>query len=194
MAQASHVVKLQAITISWMLIECGVALAASWKAHSPVLLAFGADSLVELLSACVVLLQFSPSLRLNARRASQGSGVLLFSLAGIVVLTSVGALLLRIEPDRSWAGIAVTAAALVIMPILSGAKKRAAYALDNRALAADAVQSAACAYLAAISLIGLAANAAFRISWIDPVAALIAVPIICLEGMRALRGEPCQCG
>jgi hypothetical protein len=51
------VVWLQGVTLLWMLIECGVALFAASRAHSPALLAFGSDSLVELLSAAVVLLQ-----------------------------------------------------------------------------------------------------------------------------------------
>jgi divalent metal cation (Fe/Co/Zn/Cd) transporter len=189
----SRVVKLQAITILWMLAECGIALTASWKARSPALLAFGSDSLVELLSAGVVLLQFSPRFRLGVIRAAWWSGVLLLLLAGLVTATSVAALTLGIHPAPSWAGIAITAAALIVMPLLSRAKRKAAYAINNRALAADAVQSATCAYLAAITLIGLAANAIFEVRWIDPLAALIAVPFICIEARRALRGEPCEC-
>jgi hypothetical protein len=50
-----------------------------------------------------------------------------------------------------------------------------------------------CAYLAAITLFGLAINAAFHVCWIDPVAALAAIPIICIEGRRALRGDVCGC-
>lgn len=189
----SQVVKLQVITILWMLLECGVALTASWRARSPVLLAFGSDSFVELLSAGIVLLQFSPSFKLNSTRAALWSGVLLLLLAGLVTATSLAALAFRIRPATSWLGIAITAAALIIMPLLSKAKRRAAFAINNRALAADAVQSATCAYLAAISLVGLAANAKFGLHWIDPMAALIAVPFICIEAKRALRGDPCQC-
>jgi hypothetical protein len=43
------VVWLQGVTLLWVLIECGVALFAASRAHSPALLAFGSDSLVELL-------------------------------------------------------------------------------------------------------------------------------------------------
>ena len=49
---------LQWITLTWMLLECGASLWAAAQAHSVALLAFGADSLVEMLSATVVLLQF----------------------------------------------------------------------------------------------------------------------------------------
>jgi divalent metal cation (Fe/Co/Zn/Cd) transporter len=176
-----------------MLIECGVALISAWRAKSPALLAFGADSFVELLSATVVLLQFVPAFSLSKPRAARWAGILLFVLAGVVTVTAVVALTGGTEPVPSWLGIGVTVAALIAMPVLSRAKRRAAHRLHNSALAADAVQSATCAYLAAITLFGLGLNAALSVPWIDPVAAMIAVPIICLEGKRALRGEDCGC-
>jgi len=94
-------------------------------------------------------------------------------------------------PETSWIGIGVTIAALIVMPLLSSAKRRASKETRNVALSADAVQSATCAYLAGITLAGLALNAVLRIPSIDPAAALVAVPIICLEGRKALQGESC---
>jgi len=47
---------LQGVTLAWMLIECAASLYAA--ARSAALLAFGADSLVGLLSASVALLSF----------------------------------------------------------------------------------------------------------------------------------------
>jgi divalent metal cation (Fe/Co/Zn/Cd) transporter len=188
-----QIIRLQVVTLAWMLVECGIALVSAWRARSPALLAFGADSLVELLSAAVVLLQFMPAFTLSKPRAARWAGILLFVLAGVVTITAVVALTRGVEPDPTWLGIGVTVAALVAMPVLSRAKRRAARRLHNSALAADAVQSATCAYLAAVTLFGLALNAAFSAPWIDPAAALIAVPIICVEGRRALRGEVCGC-
>ena len=95
------------------------------------------------------------------------------------------------QPNTSWIGIGVTGAALIIMPLLSSAKRRAGKAAHNAALIADAVQSATCAYLAGITLVGLVFNAMLHIPWIDPVAALAVVPVICVEGRRALQGEKC---
>jgi divalent metal cation (Fe/Co/Zn/Cd) transporter len=190
---ARQVIWLQVVTLAWMLIECGIALVAAWRAQSPLLLAFGADSVVELLSATVVLLQFVPAIALSKAWAARLAGILLIVLAGGVTVTSGVALIGGVEPGSSWLGIGVTIAALIAMPLLSGAKRRAARRLHNTALAADAVQSATCAFLAAITLFGLALNAAFSVPWIDPAAALVAVPIICLEGRRALRGEICGC-
>ena len=192
-ALLGQVLRLQVVTLVWMLVECGIALVSAWRAHSPALLAFGADSFVELLSASVVLLQFVPRFTLSKPQAARLAGILLFVLAGVVTATAVATLFAGVEPDPSWLGIGVTVAALIAMPALSRAKRRAARRLNNNALAADAVQSATCAYLAAVTLLGLALNAAFSLPWIDPAAALIAVPIICLEGRRALRAEACGC-
>jgi divalent metal cation (Fe/Co/Zn/Cd) transporter len=187
------ILRLQAITIAWMLAESGVALASAWKAHSPALLAFGADSLVELMSATVVLLQFATPMRIGTARAAKIAGILLFALAGTVVIASVAALVGHVESEKSPMGIAITILALLAMPLLARAKRKAASASGNRALAADAMQSATCAYLAAITLAGLAVNAAFQIAWFDPAAALAAVPVICIEARKALRGDPCGC-
>jgi hypothetical protein len=55
------------------------------------------------------------------------------------------------------------------------------------------VQSAACAYLALVTLVGLAANAIFHIAWMDGLAALAAVPILIKEGRSAWRGQGCAC-
>jgi divalent metal cation (Fe/Co/Zn/Cd) transporter len=184
---------LQITTICWMLIECSVALTAAWRAHSPALLAFGSDSSVELLSAIVVLLQFTSILKVSTERAARLAGILLYLLAGIVAMISVSALVLRVEPDTSKLGIGVTIAALTIMPVLSRAKRRNANLTGNRALAADAVQSATCAYLAGLTLLGLILNATLHIRWVDPLAALIAIPIIVIEARRALRGEVLGC-
>ena len=85
----------------------------------------------------------------------------------------------------------MTIAALVVMPLLSSEKRRAGKTAHNAALTADAVQSATCAYLAGITLGGLVLNAVLHIRWIDPIAALAAVPVICVEGKKASRGESC---
>jgi divalent metal cation (Fe/Co/Zn/Cd) transporter len=183
---------LQWITIVWMVIECGVSLWAAAQAHSVALLAFGSDSLVELLSAVVVLLQFRPKFPLRKAHADKASAVLLFLLAGVILCV---AWLGRGRPmETSCAGIAITALALVVMPVLASMKRRQARRMNNRALAADATQSATCAYLAAVTLAGLAIYAFWHIRWVDTLAALAAIPIVLVEGRRAWRGEGCGCG
>ncbi len=184
---------LQGVTIAWMLIETAVSLYSAQQAHSTALLAFGSDSLVELLSATVVLLSCMPTFSLSKERAERWAGILLFVLAAVVAITAVASLIYRIQPEASGLGIGITIAALIVMPLLAWGKRRMAHATNSCALAADAVQSATCAYLAALTLVGLAINATFHIHWIDSAAALAALPILFVEGDRAMRGESCGC-
>lgn len=177
----------------WMLVECGLSLYASAAAHSPAMFAFGSDSLVELLSAGVVLLQFLPRFSVSERIAARAAGALLFALAVIVCAMAIGSLTLHLYPETTRLGIGITLAALIAMPILAKLKRREARRSHNAALAADAVQSATCAYLAAIALTGLAINAIFHIAWFDSLAALIAVPFLIKEGRSAWRGDACGC-
>jgi divalent metal cation (Fe/Co/Zn/Cd) transporter len=182
---------LQGVTLVWMLIECAISLIAAMRAHSVALLVFGTDSLIELLSALVVLLQFLPHFPLRKSHADRAAAVLLFLLAGVVVL--IAALSRHRAVETSCLGIGITALALVVMPVLAALKRRQARILNNRALAADAAQSATCAYLAAVTLTGLAINAIWHVVWVDTIAALAAVPILIVEGRRAWRGEGCGC-
>ena len=179
------------ITLGWMTLECAGSLFAAARAHSVALLAFGSDSLVELLSAAVVLLHFLPRFPLKKAHADRSAAILLFVLAGVVVGTAM--LAYRTPVETSSLGIAITALALIGMPVLARLKQRQARILNNRALAADAAQSATCAYLAAVILCGLLVHALWRISWVDTVAALAAVPFLLVEGRRAWRGQGCGC-
>ena len=184
---------LQGVTLAWMTVELGVSAYAAITAHSPAMLAFGADSLVELLSATVVLLQWIPSVSISERSAGRTAGVLLFALAVVVAAISIASLILRARPRTSRSGIAITIAALIAMPVLAALKRREARRSKNAALAADAVQSATCAYIALIALAGLTINASFHIPWFDSVAALAAIPLLIKEGRSAWQGDTCGC-
>jgi divalent metal cation (Fe/Co/Zn/Cd) transporter len=184
---------LQGVTLAWMLVELGVSAYAAATAHSPVMLAFGSDSLVELLSASVVILQWIPGMSISERRAGRTAGALLFVLALVVAAVTVSSFALRWRPETSRAGIGITLAALIAMPVLAGLKRREARRSGNAALAADAVQSATCAYLALIALVGLTINAAFHIAWFDSLAALAAIPLLIKEGRTAWQGHACGC-
>jgi divalent metal cation (Fe/Co/Zn/Cd) transporter len=176
-----------------MLVECGISLYAAASANSPAMLAFGSDSLIELFSAAVVLFQLLPRFPLSQKRANRTAGLLLFVLASVVAAIAMAALMLHTHPATSRPGVVITLAALAVMPALAWLKNREAARNNNRALRADAVQSATCAYLAGITFVGLAVNAVFGAAWFDSLAALAAVPLLVKEGKAAWRGERCAC-
>src|ERR1035438_2592624 len=85
----ASVLWLQGVTLAWMLVEFAVSAYAATTAHSPVMLAFGSDSLVELMTAAVVLLQWIPSVSISERKATRTASVLLLVLAFVVAGTAV---------------------------------------------------------------------------------------------------------
>jgi divalent metal cation (Fe/Co/Zn/Cd) transporter len=187
--------RIQAITIVWMCVEAAVSLSAAWIARSPALLAFGGDSAVELLSAGVVLWRFRVhALQEHAeRRAARITGVLLFVLAAYVVVASSLTLLGYSEPKPPYLGIVILLAAAAVMPSLAKEKRKLSAATGSAALRADAAESALCAYLSLIALVGLGVSAIWHVAWADPVAALVVTPLIVWEGREAVRGKSCGC-
>ncbi|MBA3914476.1 MAG: cation transporter [Acidobacteriales bacterium] len=190
-AQAA-VHKLQYLTIGWMCVEFSVALVAGIDAHSVSLTAFGADSLIELLSAVVVLrrIQVGPS---TERAAARINAILLYALALYIVCTS-GFFLWngRFDARPSAAGMVLLVAAAIIMPSLGSMKKRKAIETRNASLRADAAQSNLCAYMSWIALAGLAINGVFHLPWADCAAALCLLPIVIREANEARKGEVCH--
>ena len=187
------VLQLQIITLVWMSVEAIVSLRTAWTSRSPALLAFGGDSLIELLSAAVVFWRFR--FTLGEARAARIAGGLLFALAGFVVLTSILNFIGYREAQRSLVGIGILLAAAVMMPWLASQKRKLAVVSSSSALKADAAESALCGYMAWIGLAGLTINAIWYRSWADPVAALALVPLIVREGWEAVRFSRlgCQC-
>jgi len=116
------VLQLQIITLIWMSVEAIVSLGTAWTSHSPALLAFGGDSLIELLSAAVVFWRFR--FTLAEARAARIAGGLLFALARFVVLTSVLNFFGYREAQRSLLGIGILFAAAVMMPCLASRKRK----------------------------------------------------------------------
>lgn len=186
--------RVQTITIVWMSVEAALSLWAAWMARSPALAAFGGDSAVELMSAVVVLWRFRVHAYENAeRRAARIAGGLLLALAAYVVIFSTMSLLGQNEPQTSYLGIGVLVMAAILMPWLAREKRRLSALTKSAALRADAAESALCAYLSVIALIGLVVHAIWHIRWADPVAALAIIPLILYEAREALRGKPCGC-
>lgn len=191
-----QIVSLQVITVLWMCVEAAIALFTALRARSVALLGFGADSGIELVSAFVVFLRFRKVAYVDEKKAARITGLLLFALAAFIVGSSIVAFTNpRFRPEPSYLGIALLIAAGFFMPWLASQKRDLAARANSGALQADAVQSSMCAYLAWIALGGLVLNATFKISWADPSAALLLLPIILREGWEAMQGKSCpDCG
>ncbi len=189
---------LEYFTIAWNSLEGLIALAAGFVAGSVALVGFGFDSLIEVTSGAALLWRLhhdsNEHRREHAERAALRTvGVCFITLALYVAYHSMNSLLAREVPERSLPGIILAIASLVVMPMLSKAKRRVAATLGSAAMNADARQTEFCTYLSAILLGGLLLNALFGLWWADPLAGLVMAPIIGKEGVEALQEKECAC-
>ncbi len=188
--------RLNRLTIGWNAVEGIVAVVAGLAAGSVSLVGFGLDSGIEVSAAVILAWRLAQERHQGCtqaadRRATRAIALSFFALAAYVGVEGVRDLLGRAEPEASIPGIALATLSLVVMPLLARAKRKVAPVLGSRAAVSEANQTSLCAWLSAVLLVGLAANAALGWWWADPVAALVMVPIIVREGVAALRGETC---
>jgi divalent metal cation (Fe/Co/Zn/Cd) transporter len=188
-------VRLEFVTVAWMAAEAVLAIGAGIAARSVLLTAFGFDSVIELLSGVTLLWRLTSEARGRVpahiegveRRATVISAALLAVLCAYLVLVGLGGLVVRLHPAGSALGVAVSAAAVVVMPVLAWRKRRANIIIRSSALRADIAETVTCAYLAAATLAGAGLNLAFGWWWAEYVAALALLVFIAMETREALE-------
>ncbi len=174
-------IRAEVITVSWMALEGIIAIASGVVAGSVLLIAFGADSAIELISGVVLLWRLSAEAKSSdmerieqvERRATWISAILLALLCLYVAATTVMGLVGRVEPESSFTGILVSIGALIFMPLLARAKHDINQRLDSAALRADIAESLTCAYMAGTVLVGLAFNAVLGWWYAEYIAAAV---------------------
>ena len=191
--------RLQCFSIAWNFCETMLSIAAGVLSRSTALIAFGADSLIEMASALAVVWRLhrdrDQTHRDRAERTSlRMVGACFIALAIYVTCESGFALLRHEAPEQSFLGIGVAIGSLIAMPLLAGAKRRVAADIGSNAMRSDAKQADFCAYLSGLLLVGLLFNAVFDWWWADPSASLVMVPIIFSEGVAGLKGRNCCTG
>jgi len=188
--------RLEHFTIAWNSLEGLVAIIAGVSAGSISLVGFGWDSFIEVTSGATLLWRMSVDAdaghrEQNERLSLRIVGACFIALAAYIAYEAVSDLIARKTPEHSIPGIVLACVSLVVMPILSHAKKRGASDLCSPAMNADARQTDFCVYLSVILLAGLVLNATLGCWWADPLAALIMVPVIAKEGFEGLKARAC---
>lgn len=176
---------LEYVSMAWMTLEAAIAIAAGAAAHSIALMGFGLDSVIELVAGALVIWELRGADRERERSATRLIGVTFFLLAGYVAVEAIRDLLTHARPERSLPGLAITGAALIVMPALAVGKRRVGRALNNRTLLADAAETTLCALLSTATILGLGLNAVFGWGWSDPLAALVIAGLAVREGLEA---------
>jgi divalent metal cation (Fe/Co/Zn/Cd) transporter len=188
--------RLEYFTIAWNSLEGLVAVIAGILAGSISLVGFGIDSFIEVTSGTVLLWRMSVDADVQRKERNQRLslrivGVCFVALATYISYESVSDLISRKPPEHSIPGIVLACVSLIVMPLLSRAKKKVGQELGSTAMHADAKQTDFCMYLSAILLLGLLLNAGLGWWWADPVAALVMAPLIAKEGIHGMKAQTC---
>jgi divalent metal cation (Fe/Co/Zn/Cd) transporter len=182
-------------SLVWMTVEGVVGLIAGLDANALSVIVWAASSFVEGLASIIVIWRFTGSRTLSeqseraAQRLVAGSFLL---LVPFFVYEAIRRLIVGSDTTSSTLGIAVTASAIVLMPLLGYAKVRLGQRLGSRATAGEGIQNLMCAAQAAAALIALV-GASAGLSVIDPIAALVIAAIAATESVALWRGEEDDC-
>ena len=177
------------LSSEWMTIEVIGSVWSGLIAGSFALLAFGGDSLVELLSGFTVLtfLRRSPSgPGTGPRRLTEKiTNALLFSLIPVIGLGAVYSYLTGLRPEASLIGIAIAVGAVIIMPYLWLEKRKIGRETRSSILSMDAIESLTCIFMSISLLGGLLVEYFLGLWWVDYLATGFILAFVAREAVES---------
>jgi len=182
-------------SLGWMCGEGAIGLWQGLAAGSIALTGWALGSAVEGLASVIVIWRFTGGRAVSQtaeRRARRAVAVSFWLLAPYIAAGSVRDLATGHHAGTTVIGIALTAVALAVMPLLGRAKRKLAARLGSAATAGEGTQNYLCAAQAGAVLAGLAVTAAWPGGWwTDPVIGLGIATVAVREGIRSWRGDDC---
>ncbi len=192
---------LEYFTVAYNALEAALSIFFGTLAGSIALVGFGLDSVVESLSGLVLIWRLRKHGKISSeeeerveRKAMKFVAATFFILGLYILFQSVRKLALKEMPDTSIPGILIALASLVVMPILSVAKRKTGEEIRSGALIADSKETLACSFLSVALLAGLGLNYLFGWWFADAIAGIFIVLFLFHEGMEAWREVECAPG
>ena len=196
-AGAGSARRLAWVSLAVLLVEGAIGLWQGLAVGSVALTGWALGGGSEALASAMVLWRFTGDRTLSPtaeRRAQRGVAVSFWLTAPYIAADSVRHLADGHHADTSVIGIALTALALVLMPMLGWANHRVGARLGSAATEGEGTQNYLCAIQAAGVLAGLGITAVWSGGWwFDPVIGLAVAAIAAWQGVRAWRGHDCGC-
>ena len=182
--------------MAYNIIEFILSIIAGFLSNSIALIGFGLDSLVESLSAGIMIWRFRKHGRISKeeeerieKKAEKLVGYTFLILAAYILYESIDKLVTSEIPDPSLFGILIAAASLIIMPVLYYVKNRTGKEIGSKSLVADSKETLACTFLSVALLLGLGANYLFGFWQADPIVGFVIVLYLVREGIEIVKGE-----
>ena len=186
------------ITILYNVGEGVVAIWSGMVAGSIALVAFGADSYLEVAAASLVLwrvgIQDEEYAERIEGRVVRFIGWTFIVLSAAIVFQSTWALVNGAGAEKSMVGIVLAVLSVTLMPLIALWKLQIAAKGNFQSIAIEAKETIACSALSVTLLVGLVANALVGWWWLDAVTALLLTPWLMREGLEGIRGKTCDDG
>lgn len=173
-----------------MMIEVLGSIGFGLIAGSFALLAFGGDSLIELISGIAVLTGLrrdssGDNSGMHSKRTEQFTSALLFALIPVIGLGAVFSYNTGLKPEGSPLGIAIAVGAVIVMPYLYVQKKRIGRDTRSLSLSIDAIESITCLFMAVALLGGLLAEYFLGLWWADYLATAVILGFVVKEAVES---------
>jgi divalent metal cation (Fe/Co/Zn/Cd) transporter len=183
-------IRVEYFSSAWMIVEALGSVAFGLMAGSFALLAFGGDSLVELISGFAVLIHLRKDVvgsEVQTRRTELLTTGLLFALIPVIGLGAVYSYAQGVRPGGSPLGIAIAIGAVVVMPYLWWEKRKIGEETRSLPLSIDAVESITCLFMSIALLGGLLAEYFLGLWWVDYVATAVILAFVVREAFESYR-------
>jgi divalent metal cation (Fe/Co/Zn/Cd) transporter len=142
---------LESATMVWTAAVAAAAITAGVAASSIALIGLGLESAIEMITSAIIIWQRGAY---REARALRLIGALFLASAAYLAVKSIHDLASDTRSGHSAPGLALAAAALLVLPVLAILKRRTGLALANRALIADSAETGLTAAAAAAALVG----------------------------------------
>jgi divalent metal cation (Fe/Co/Zn/Cd) transporter len=186
----ARAILVSAFSVAWSLVVGGTAVAVAFVTRSPSLAGFGLDSVIDAVASVTLIWYFKARVRDPARaermeaRTLRAVGSALIVAAIYVAVHSVDLLVERSAPEGSVVGAAISAASLLVLPVVAIVKFRLAAGIHSAALRSDGVLTAGAALLGGVALVAVSLEGVDGAWWVDPAAALVIAAVLAAEGVR----------
>lgn len=187
---------LEYFTVAYNILEASFSIIFGSISNNISLVGFGLDSIVESLSGIILIWRLKKHGFVDEneeigieKKATRLVGITFFILATYVLFESIRKLTTVEKSDPSLAGIIISLASIIIMPVLYQQKNKIGKEIGSKALIADSKETLACAFLSLPLFVGLILNYLFGLWQADPIVGIIIVIFFIKEGIEIIEEE-----
>jgi divalent metal cation (Fe/Co/Zn/Cd) transporter len=181
-------IRVESFSSAWMMVEVLGSIGFGLMAGSFALLAFGGDSLIELISGLAVLSHLRKEMSGAEVQIGQTELLttgLLFILIPVIGLGAAYSIVSGVRPEGSPLGIGIAIGAVIVMAYLWWQKREIGEETHSLPLSIDAIESVTCFFMSIALLGGLLADYFLGLWWADYVSTAVILVFVAREATES---------